>query len=237
MLLSEIFDQLNYGELSQVVLGGADESGIAEESYPALVAHLNMGLIELHKRFLIRKRQIDLQLYSTIDTYYLKEQFALNSGSAEPIKYLLDTATDLFTDRVLRIERIETSDTDVVGDLPLNDENDDDTLYAYAYNVLKVPTPNDIDVLTIHYRAGPTKISATNLVPATTDIPIPDTMFNPLVYFIAARAHANVPTLDGHNESTMYMQKFEASVQEIINLGLHENENTTNTRLKDNGWV
>ena len=71
MLLSEIFEQLTYGELSQINLGGKDDGGIASSDYPAVVAHINMALTELFKRFPLRLKEIQLQTYSTLTTYQL----------------------------------------------------------------------------------------------------------------------------------------------------------------------
>ena len=66
MLLSEIFDQLTYGELSQTILGGKAGGVIAQESYPAVISHINLGLTELYKRFPIKVREIEIQQYASI---------------------------------------------------------------------------------------------------------------------------------------------------------------------------
>ena len=239
MLLCDIFSHLNYGELSQLSLAGADEQGITSAAYPAIISHLNMGLIELYKRFPLRMREVDIKLDSTITEYSLTAPFGLNSGSSETVKYLIDTPTDNFLDRVLKIERVETDDIEVLEDLPLNDSTDTTSVYTLGFNILKVISPNDTDTLTVHYRSAPDKIvNSANIDPETLDIPIPQSLLEALVYFIAGRAHANVPSIDGNpSESITYLQKFEASVAKVEQLSLIENTNTTNERLVTNGWV
>jgi len=238
MLLSEIFEHLNYGELAQVSLAGAEEEGIVSGAYPAIISHLNMALITLYTRFPLRIREVQIQLYSSITEYQLKASFATNSGSLESPKYLIDTANDPFLARILKVERVETDDPKIVDDLPLNDLTEETSVHTTAYNTLKVPTPNDTDILTVHFRAAPDKIIAAGLDPETVEIPIPDSLLEPLVYYIASRAHANVPSLDGQpTDSMMYLQKFEQSVAKVEALGLIENTHTNNTKLENNGWV
>jgi len=238
MLLSDIFDHLNYGELAQLHIAGAESTGIAAENYPAVVSHLNMALIELYKRLPLSIKSIELKESSSISTYYLQEKYATNSGSGEPTLYLLDSATDKFTGDVLKIERITSDDEDEEGNLPLNDINNSESRYTVGYDGLELFEPDDSTTLTIYYRAKPTKIVATNLNPATTDIPIPDSLLEALVLFMAARAHANVPSLDGQpTDTTMYLQKFEASLRRVEEQSLIENNNTQNQKLYNNGWV
>jgi len=237
MLLSEIFDYLNYGELSQIKLGDNRETGIAATAYPAVVTHLNMALIELYKRFPIRQREIQIQTYTSITEYELKTKFSATNGT-EPIKYLLDSATDPFLARVLKVERVTTSDVDVTDDLPLNDVSNDKSILLLGYNILKVPEPNGSDILTVHYRAAPDKVVSAGLDPSIVEIPLPDSLMEPLIFYIAARAHANITSIDGNpSEGILYMQKFEASVLKAKEIGAIDLMHESNNRPCNNGWV
>ena len=51
MKLKEVFDQLTYGELSQLSIGGQAQGEITEENYARVVAHVNLGLSAIYKRF------------------------------------------------------------------------------------------------------------------------------------------------------------------------------------------
>ena len=49
MTLSDVFDQLAYGEFSKIFLG---ESGaIPQSNWNRIITHINLGLTELYKRF------------------------------------------------------------------------------------------------------------------------------------------------------------------------------------------
>ena len=51
MLLSDIFEQLTMGEVSQLSLGGTNEGGVLPQDYPKIVPHINLALTEIYKRF------------------------------------------------------------------------------------------------------------------------------------------------------------------------------------------
>jgi hypothetical protein len=52
MLLSELRSYLTYGEMSQ----------IEPISLPKLISHINLGVIELYKRFLVKTSEVVIQL-------------------------------------------------------------------------------------------------------------------------------------------------------------------------------
>jgi hypothetical protein len=238
MLLAEIFEQLSHGELSKLFISGIDDEGINVNAHPALVSHINLGLLDLHKRFPIKIKEIQLQQYSSITEYYLQEKYASNSGSAENPLYLLDSPADTFKGNVLKIERVTTDDSAITGNLPLNDSTDITSLYTTSYNTLRVYQPNDTNILTVFYRASHDLLVGDGIDPDTTEVDIPYSLLEPLLLFIGSRAHANTPTLDGQaNESIMFLQRYEASIKLVEDFSLIENTHTTNTKLDDNGWV
>lgn len=241
MLIAEIFDYLNYGALSQVSLGDSNASGISEESYPALVSHLNIALLELHKRFPLRMREVDIKLNTAITEYKIEAMYSIVTGIVSPetpVLYLLDTLEKPFINKLLRIERVFTSNADIEGEYPLNDYANSISLYTNAFNYLTVVSPNDTDILTIHYRAAPTRVAIAKFDPDTQQIHIPETLVEPLLYYIAHRVHGSIASIDGNtSEATMYLQKFETSIRQIKIDGLIENINTTSIHAKTNGWV
>ena len=236
MKLSEIFNYLNYGELAEISLGGANEAGILEENYPAIVSHLNMGLIELYKRFPLRKNSVKVQMYDSISVYKLITEFSATNGSAL-IKYILDSAEDPFTGKVLQIDSV-TSDNKEIN-LILNDTSvTQDVIQTLSHNSFEIINFTPDQILTVNYKESPELISVTNLDPSAVEIDLPDSLLEPLVYYIAARAHTNVPSIEGNpSESTLYYQKFELSVRKVKEYGLIDNHYNSNTRLDDNGWV
>ena len=74
MKLSEIFSQLAYGELSQLGLVNATGDGIATDKQGQLVAHVNMGLLALYKRFLLKEGSVTIRLVTGRSTYPLNTE-------------------------------------------------------------------------------------------------------------------------------------------------------------------
>ena len=52
MTLQEIFDQLTYGELSQLSMGGSEAGIIDESNYSRILVHVNLGLLRCINVFL-----------------------------------------------------------------------------------------------------------------------------------------------------------------------------------------
>jgi len=232
MLLSEIFDQLTYGELSQTVLGGKAGGVIAQESYPAVISHINLALTELYKRFPIKVREIEIQQYAAIGIYYLDSKYSSITGTATT-KYLKDSATFPFKDDVLKITDIY--DKDGVA-LSFNDVNSVTSITTRDYNSFSVPNPLDTVALTVEYRADHDMIDSTEIDPTTVDVEIPRSLLEPLLNYVGFRAYAANPPIDGVDRSGQYLQKFEASVQRVTYLDLVNELERSNQKIWDNGW-
>ena len=243
MLLAEIFDYLNYGELSQLGLGNENRTGLSQDNYSALTSHLNLGLTELYKRFPLRKGTINIQRDPTILEYKIAAKYSTVTGivgASTPILYLIDTLAKPFTNRLVKIERITTDNTEVIGDVPLNDVNEELSIFTPEYNIITVPAITGLtELLTIHYRAAPERINLDgDYDPETLEIPIPESLAEPLLFYMASRAHGSISSIDGNmSEATMYLSKFEASVLKAKEEGVVENTNRTNIKPIVNGWV
>jgi len=236
MFLSDIFDQLTYGELSQVAFSGQDDGfGITLSNYERVTTHVNLALTELHKRFPLKSDEVVIQQDDSIGTYYLDYKYAVsNTASAEPVKYLIDTVAKPFESNILKIETI----VDDAGDkLTLNDSTDENTILTPTYNSLIVPVPNSEVALTVGYRANHRKITTLNLDPETEEVDIPESHLEPLLLYIASRVHAGIPSLEGTNDSMSYMARFEAACQQITTQGIMNKANPANMKLSNNGWV
>jgi len=233
MLLQDLFEQLTYGEFSQLSLAGTDGEGIEPDNWPAVVSHINLGLTELHKRFNIKTKTAQLQQYAAITSYQLEEDFTVSVGTSSPL-YILDS-TKPFKNTVLRIETVYD---DIEEEFfPLNDENNEDTLITTAFDTFVVPEPSDTTTMTVTYRCNHARILVPDLNPLTYNVDIPESLLEPLLFYVAARAYSGVPALDGQNQGLEYLQKFEASIAKITELSLITNNNDSNQRIWINGWV
>lgn len=238
ILLQELFQDLQYGELSQfAVTGDIDEpmTGITAQDYPAIVSHLNKALTAIHTRLPLRDRELTLQLYETLSFYELSSDYALsNDTSLEPIKYIIDTPERPFIDDVLGI----TAVYDELGcPIPLNDENNCDSYWLNNYRTLQVVNPADENTVFLTYRANHPKIEP-NADPATTEIDIPDYCIEPVLFYVASRMYSRSNDAGAVSRSLEMMQKYEAYCQEIERLNVLNNyNNNTNLKLEQRGFV
>lgn len=237
MLLQSFFDQLTYGELAQISIGGIEQEGVVDEVFPNVVSQINLGLLALAKRFPVRVSTIDIQENDSIKLYQLNSLYSVQTGVA-PNNYLIDSVDDTFSDDVLKLEYITYVDTNgATQEVPFNILNNEDSIIKRNYNSFYVPATSD-RLLTVYYRAKLQELDLDALDPDVDVIDIPPVFIEPLLYFVAARLHANRPTIDGQENTSMkYLQLYEKALVELDNEGLIEESYFTNYKLDDNGWL
>ena len=232
MKLSEILQQLTSGEFTSLFAGGIEQNRITPDQYPRVIPHINLGLIELYKRFPILLRTVIIQQNEAINRYHLEYRYAqTNTTSTEPVKYIMDTTYEPFRDDVLKIERVFNEDGQ---ELYLNDPKAIWSVYTVGHKTIQIPYPDRENILEIEYRASPELIS---LEPdLEKEIYLSYTFLEPLLFYMAARIYTALDT-DNNQSGQLYYQKFEQSCKKIESLGLVNTDNTSNYRLEENSWV
>jgi hypothetical protein len=233
MLLSEFFEHLTFGELSQLFLTGNGVEIEARE-YPKIAAHLNLALTALYSRFPLRTEEIIVQEYDDITMYFLRPEFAVNSGSAEAIKYLVDTVNYPFVGRVLKIEQAFNEDGE---EILLNDDRYADSIYTPQFDVIQIPEPVATNSVSILYRANHDKVVIAPSTDLTTvNLNIPDFLITPIKYYMANNL---ISPLAGENEGigNNFLAKYEQECQRIEMQGLFNPDTLLDERLKAGGWV
>lgn len=234
MYLSDIFEQLTHGELAHITIGGNGDE-VLPSDYKKIIPHINLGLTELHKRFNVKLNEVIIDLYEHIQIYYLDQKYAQsNNDSTEPVKYISDSQFQPFRNDLLQILTVYNENGE---ELFLNDASQPYSVYTPSFNAIQIPYNYEENSLGVIYRATPDKIVYTPTIdPSTYWINLPNTLLEPLLYYIASRAFSVLNT-DQNVEGNNYMQKFEMSVQRIIDLGLMNKDTYINNRLELAGWV
>jgi len=252
MKLSDLFQQLSQGELSQLKMGNRDEVGIRACDYNKIIPHINLGLTELYKRFNLKMSEVVVQQQDQINIYYLDSQYAQtnrpddwddsneNVTKTDPY-YIIDSPYQPFTNNVLRIEAVHN---EIGEELYLNQDRqywkDSDKYWAVStpsYNSIQVPYPEKENQMIVTYRADhdPIVMAETSNL-SKIYVPISPSYLEPLLMYIAARVYTNLGSNEG-NEGNNYTAKFEASIKQIEQLNLTNSIDTQNTKLEYNGWV
>lgn len=252
MKLLDVYNQLAYGELRQVVLGsgalGSGADGIPIDAYAKILPFVTLGLTEIHKRFNLREREVQIALQPGQVSYVISRDFAASNVSGRaPVKYLLDTVAEPFEEDLMKIERIYGVLDGKPHEIVLNDIDDTSSIRTNSFNMMLVPA-NQVDApwlknttqLRVVYRADHPKVKSmiANISPMTTEIHLPNTHLMPLIWFIASRAtNPNGITGEFH-EGNNYHMKFEASVKQLKDIGdFTMTQSSENNKLTTRGFV
>ena len=223
MKLQEIFDQLTHGELSQLSMGGGEAGVINETNYQRVLPHINLALTSLYKRFNLKEKRLAITLQREADTYQLN------------------------VEDILKIEKVLTDDE---FELSLNREGDKYSCFTPTLTTLRLPKeimaqgadlPDEYktDGLTVVYRANHPKLVMKFgvLRSEATNVELPSSHLQALLYFVASRAHNPIGMTNEFNAGNNYYAKYEAECQELEAKGLQVDRGIDNNRLQRNGWV
>lgn len=240
MLLNRVISQIQYGELSQIILGDSSGLGLTTAQFPAVFNYINLGLTDLHTRFPLRTETLKLQQSPNITHYYLRKKYAeSNTTSTEPVKYILD-ANKPFNDEILKIDKITdlgVTDPNKVSVYPINDTGSWYNVNMPMMDMLVPPFPDTGSILEIQYRAAHPHVNMDTYDAETTEIDLPVSHIQALISYIAAKAYTPMGIVEAKNESSMYWGRYEAECARLNNLGFTVTSNDTYDRLHDNGWV
>lgn len=240
MKLQEIFKQLTYGELAQISIGGVENGQIDERNYDQILAHINLGLTALYKRFPLKENSFKLNLEEGRSTYPLHSKYSVsNVDSTEPTKFIEDTGNP-FLDDILKIERVYTA---YGYELGLNDLGDPDAVRTPSNNVLFVPPTLTASLqdktLEVVYRANHPiiKQGLDTFNPDNFEIELPYTHLEPLLLFVASRINNPIGMTNEFNAGNNYAAKYEMACQQLEQVNLRVDQGSQVSRLKQNGWV
>jgi len=242
MTLQDIFDQLSYGELSQLSIGGEAPGVISETNFARVAAHVRLGLTALYTRFNLKEGRAVFRLQPG------KLQYVLDSN--EDVFFLVDNTGVEFSDDILKIERVVTQSG---RELAINDKANAMSCTTPSANVLRLPmdltghsgtVPDELRTssLTVQYRANHPAITVpdTGFIPNRVPIELPDSHLYALLMFVASRVNNPVGMSGDHSAShsgNNYYMKYLEAVQTLENQNLEVDDGETNMRLRRNGWA
>jgi hypothetical protein len=213
MTVADVIEYAKYGELAQLGVVAQLKSNDPIEVVDAekqVLSYINLGLLELHKRFNLNTKRLVVTMVTGTSTYTI-------------------TATDF--NKVLEVY-------DYTGTkLLLNETTDSDSITTPTYNTLSVPNAATGEDITIVYNASPTTLAWSTPLSGVT-VPLPPVMLEALLHYIGYRAHGAINgNVDGEN-NTHYM-RFEASCKKMTDIGIGISIDTpleNGTLLEEKGW-
>jgi len=238
MKLSEVFNQLAHGELTQLALVDDTTGTIKTSKYPVIVSNVNLAMAALHKRFNMKEGRLSFYLETGRLTYPL--------STAEDVNFFEGNGDEEFTDNILKIERVYT---DTGYELGLNDESDSYSCSTPTATTLRLspllaaqstdlPSQLLTKSLTVVYRANPTPIKYTDSFnPARVDIELPYSHLEPLLFFVASRIHNPIGMTNEFHAGNNYAAKYEKACLQLEESNIQTDQGSQSTKLIRNGWV
>jgi len=206
MLISEAITLLKESEIKQLKV---------KDDVPTLIGYVNMGVLELHKRFNLWNEEAIITMVLGTKRYLLDGTDA-------------NVTMDLSDHSLLLIEEVyeETGEQ-----MSLNNELDPYGAATPRWNELEVVEEVDGQLLSVIYRAAP-KFAVAD----TEEIPLPPQFTEALFHYVGYRAHASVKG-DEQSENNTHYKRFEASCGRINFHGLVTPDSLESTKFETRGFV
>jgi hypothetical protein len=236
--LKKLFNLLATGEFSNIALSREDSGAISEEDYDKVVGHLNLGIVEIYKRFEFLHNELKLHVDPSVETYYLRPERVADLHNIT-LKAYIERPED--GEGCLNIVKV-TNVYDVDGnEYTINNRFKSPAIIQPAHDVLKITNLETAAVLSIVYQAYPDLINLSSDFDLDDHVLyIPEIIVEPLLYYIASRVYK--PT--GSNDSTAnadksagYQQQYELACQKIGLFGLDPQHDNKPNDFEEDGWV
>lgn len=213
MLLSDIFDTLAYGELSALALASGGE--IAREDMPKLVNHINRGVLELHKRFSLKRDTFTFTTEVGVLRYQLDK---LCPNIIEVLRVFGHSEHPPKDEEIVKVSHFKYMNPEI----PLCYLMVSPTIIRFN------KTANVLTDFTVEYKATPARIKVDDFDtfdPTKVEVDLPMTHLEALSLFIASRVIAPIANnLGSPQENMNYQAMYEQACQALTVQGLDVEE-------------
>lgn len=224
MYIQQVVRMARSGELQNLGLQ-EDESVVAD--------YINLGLIELYKRFPIKTEEVVITIGESGDNYEM-----INDSTYR--------MPDNFMYLVAAYGEIDDGSDQLVDVLPINEEDNMYSINTISWDTVQIPTATIGARISLIYIASPDLISYDDstgnwtigsTTAADVKVPLPPQMIEALLHYVGYRGHASVNGEINSENSTHYT-RFEASCARIEQLGLFtQDDMSTDVRYGIRGMV
>ena len=192
------------GELNGLPVASKDE---------VIVGYLNLGILELHKRFQLKLEEAVIPLVDGVDIYSMPADFMW---------------------LVAAYGEVDIRSTEVVNILPVNEEDNPLSINTVGWNKIQVPVSVDGAYISIIYVASP-DLYDVNHLDAVVDIP--PQMIEALLAYMGYRANAAIDT-GVQTEDSVYYMRFEHSCDKLREYSMFNSDDMfMSKRLSTRGFV
>ena len=236
MIVENLFQELALGELSNLSL--ADNGTIIPQKRPQIIVYANEGLLALHSRFVLKEKDVLVEMREGITNYHLLKRFALsqydddNPPDRWDIPYIMDTPAEPFEEDVIKILSVYNS---YGMRLPLDDQENKLSVFNPQGNVLQVPFPIPGQSLSVEYQAEHPKLDHCE---CGDEIVLPNVLKSALKAYIASKVFMHMNTQESTAKGHEHIMIYESICLDVIEKDLvNTSSSTTNTVFDQRGWI
>lgn len=232
MLVSELFRDLSYGELSNLPHSGEGSGELLEAHHGKFLSFTNRALERLTTRFKLFEDSVLLEQSAWIRHYKLNYDHALSNPDrpANVTPYIQDSVHKPFTNNVVKVLSVNGLGGHHV---PLNDAENPNSVFTPRPDTIQIPSPVTGRLLGIVYQAKHPVVNGLGDL-----IDIPGSMLEALKAYIAYLTYSGINTQESTAKATEHLTIYEALCGEATQMSLVESgSHQTNLRFDKGGWV
>lgn len=186
MIVQDIINAARYSEVGNTAI---------KDNTDAILTFMNLGLLELHKRFPLRVEQTVLTLSNTTTTFNLPSTFMYPLAAYGEDK-----------DGNIDMEHV----------LPINDESNPESIFFSTFKQVQVPDTLDGSSAVIVFAAKPDRYTADDL---NIELDLPETLIEPLLHYMGYKAQLGIRG-DAQAENNAHWLRFDRSCKQAQDLGV-----------------
>jgi len=206
MLVSKVIEYVQEAELKQTSV---------KDDKPAIMRFINLGVLEIYKRFDLYRQTAVITMVDGTTTY------ALDGVDA-------NVAMDLTDHDLVMVLEVE----DVDGEpLSINKESDDFGIKMPIYNQVMPKTLVDGDTISLVYKATPKFITSER-----DEVNLPPQFLEALFNYVGYRGHGSIKG-DLNSENSSHYKRFNQSLQRVAALGLFTQDDMSSEMFDARGFV
>lgn len=208
MIIKDVVNLAKYSELSGVAV---------KDNIDVITAFINLGMLELYKRFPIKVEEHIVSLVNGTSYYEMPDDFM----------YSLEA----FAEADINAESQSVP-------IPINDADSPLSIFFIDWNTIQVPAAVTGSYISLVYVAKPASITAVQADDGTTVLDLPDTLIDALLSFIGYKAHMGVKS-DAQSENNAHWVRFDRICKKARELGVAfpADSMSMSGRVSDRGFV
>ena len=216
MTLQQVIDLAKTGELKNIAV---------KDDVPAMVGYVNLGLIELYKRFQLDVKELVITMGrdgTTEDPYVMINDTIYQMPS--DFLYLVAAYDEVPKDSVTRLAPIQ-----------INNENNIMGVNMISWNKVQIPAFELDAHISLIYTPSPKYYTVGEL---GEELPIPTQLVESLLAYIGYRAFASVSPNPQNDVGNVYYARFENSCEIVKQFGILTAEDMdTKIKFKSRGFA